>query len=189
MIATSATEAAAALALEAPRASRPRRRTTLGVGVVTAGVSGAVWWSTTLSPSALTHDLALFCHLACLVVGFGAVLAVDWVGLLWTLRRRSLTQVLEVAGHLHVPIWGGYAGLVVSGAFLEPDLGSPLTLLKLAMVVVVGWNGVLAARLLERLNQGDGVVTRGTRALAGGSVVVSQAGWWVATAIGYANAS
>ena len=157
---------------------------------MTAGVAGAVWWSTTLSPSARTHDVALFCHLACLVVGFGAVLAVDWVGLLWSLRRRSLTQVLEVARHLHAPIWGGYAGLVVSGAFLAPDLDSPVTLLKLVMVVVVGWNGVLAARLLERLQRaGEGMVTRGTRALAGASVLVSQAGWWVATAIGYANAS
>lgn len=169
---------------------RTRRRTTLGVLAVTTGVAAAVWASTTIAPSARAHELALFCHLVCLVVGFGAVLAVDWVGLLWAVRRRSLAQVLETAGHLHVPIWCGYAGLVVSGAFLEPDLGSPLTVLKLGFVLVVGWNGVLAARLLERLARvGDAVVTHGTRAAAACSVAVSQAGWWVSTAIGYANAS
>lgn len=55
--------------------------------------------------------VALFCHLTCLVVGFGAVLTVDWFSLRWLLRREPLGTVLVAARGAHLLIW---LGLVVS---------------------------------------------------------------------------
>src|SRR3712207_4448321 len=53
------------------------------------------------------HQLALFAHLAALVLGFGAVLTLDWFGLMWMLRRQTLTTRVRVAQVVHTPIWLG----------------------------------------------------------------------------------
>lgn len=153
------------------------------------GVSAAVIVSTHVSLDPTAHRVVLFAHLACVVVAFGAVLAIDWVGLLWVLRRRSLVQVLETAGHLHVPIWGGYAGLVASGALLAPDLGSPLTLTKVVLVFVIGWNGAVAARLQQHVSADPAGPGRSVLLASAGCALVSQAGWWGATVIGFSNAA
>lgn len=66
----------------------------------------AVLWTTAhVQADPILHEVALFVHLGCLIVGFGAVIAVDWMALLWVLGRRSLTEVLDLAGCVHVPIW------------------------------------------------------------------------------------
>ena len=96
---------------------------------------------------------ALFVHLASLVFGFGAVLAVDWVALLWVLRRRPLGDVLRTSRNTHLPAWLGYAGLLASGALLEPDLSSWATRVKLALVVLIGWNGLVATVMPEPLDR------------------------------------
>lgn len=156
-----------------------------GAVAVVPGVLAVVWVAAHVRTDPALHQAALFVHLACLVVGFGAVLAVDWVALMWVWRRRGLSEVLTTAAHLQVPIWLGYAGLVVSGAFLEPDPGASLTLVKLGAVVVIGWNGCLAAWLHRRLSAYRGPVGRGVLALSVASASISQAGWWGATLIGF----
>jgi hypothetical protein len=154
-----------------------------GAGIAVAGAV-CLWTATTVHPGRAVHDCALFVHLASLVVGFGAVLSVDWVALLWVLRRRRLSDVLVTAGNVHVPIWAGYSGLVLSGVLLEPSLGSPITQVKLALVLLIGWNG-LVATWLHHVLHGD--VRRRLIVVSALSATVSQLGWWGAMAIGFVN--
>lgn len=145
----------------------------------------SVWLALHASPTQQVHTCALFVHLASLVVGFGAVLAVDWAAALWLFARREFEHVLDTAATVAVPIWIGYAGLVASGLLLEPNLADPLTKLKVVLVVVIGVNGVLATWLHAAMKQSDS-----PRLLVVGSMSAgaSQAAWWGATVIGFLNA-
>lgn len=151
--------------------------------VVTLGWVAVVWSAPHIQVGPAIHRLALFCHLAALVVGFGAVLAVDWLGLQWTLRRVELTAVLRTARDVHLLIWLGLAGLVASGALLSPDTSAPLTRLKLVAVLVVALNGLYVGRLHGRLASGPArwpLLARGAAA-----ALTSQLCWWTATAVGF----
>lgn len=152
---------------------------------IAAGMAAVLWITAHVHADALLREVALFVHLGCLVVGFGAVIAVDWIALLWVLGRRSLTEVLGIAGGVHVLIWIGYAGLVLSGVLLSPDLASTLTQIKLALVLVIGLNGVLAAGLQRQLGDRHG----GRLVLLSAACAsVSQVAWWSAAVIGFLNA-
>lgn len=157
--------------------------------VVTVLVTGAVCASSVVHPRPAVHDAALFVHLACLVVGFGAVLAVDWVALLWIRHRRTFDDVLAAAHNAHTLVWAGYAGLVTSGVFLEPDLGSVATRVKIALVFLIGWNGSLAVAIHRHLESAGGHSPRGPLMLMSSlAALLSQAGWWGATVVGFVNA-
>jgi hypothetical protein len=135
------------------------------------------------------RQVALFAHLAALVLGFGAVLTLDWFGLMWMLRRQTLTTLVRVAQVVHTPIWLGLAGLTLSGVLLAPNTSAPLTVVKLLAVLVVALNGLVAAKVQERLLALDGGTP--SRRLLLTSVLVagiSQAGWWTATLVGFLNA-
>ncbi|MEU8252756.1 hypothetical protein AB0C06_00615 [Micromonospora inaquosa] len=141
----------------------------------------------TLSPGA--RMVALFCHLTCLVVGFGAVLTVDWFSLRWLLRREPLGTVLTTARGAHLLIWLGLVGLLASGAALGPDTSSGLVWVKLLAVLVVGINGLFLGRVRDRL-----VAVRGrppwSVLLPGvAAATISQIGWWTATLVGFWNAN
>ncbi len=129
---------------------------------------------------------ALFVHLASLVVGFGAVITVDWFGAQWLLRQRSLGDVLNVISGAHGLIWVGLAGLVLSGSFLDPDVEATWTRVKLVIVLVVGLNGLHAHTLRHAL---EGADTIGPSVLrrAAAAALISQAGWWTAALIGYGS--
>lgn len=158
---------------------------TASVGVA---VGAAVWMAEHVHPDHTLHQVAVFAHLASLVIGFGAVLAVDWVALLWLAQRRTLSAVLLAAGNAHVPAWLGYAGLMVSGMLLEPDLSNPLTKAKIALVVVIGWNGVAAALFHRRLSRMTTQVMPPRQLLVCAcSAAISQAGWWGAMFLGFLN--
>ncbi|MGP4001589.1 hypothetical protein [Streptomyces sp. 8N706] len=132
---------------------------------------------------------ARFLHVVALIVGLGAVLAVDWFAVLWLLGRRRLADVLQTACGLQVPIWLGLAGLVVSGLFLHPDLTSPLTLVKLGLVLAITLNGLYAHWLGQCLDRcrDDARVPRHLLVQSGVAATVSQLGWWGATLIGFLN--
>lgn len=151
---------------------------------LTGGGAGAVWTAGHLAPDAALHDAALFLHLACLVIGFGAVLTVDWVALTWIAGRCQLHDVLRQAENVHVPIWAGLVGLVLSGVMLEPNLTDPLTQAKLGLVALIGWNGLLAMWLHARLSEDPGRFHLGISVI---SASLSQLGWWGATMIGFLN--
>lgn len=133
------------------------------------------------------HAVALFAHLGSLLVGFGAVLLVDWFGLLWLARRRTLADVLRTAQGAHVPTWLGFTGLLVSGALLGPD-PTPLTTVKLLAVLAVGLNGVFAGTLLSKLSRYEDRRLPATLLIrASAATTLSQGAWWTAVVIGYLN--
>lgn len=72
-----------------------------GVVLAYTGVAAAWMLSVSLSsvirPPALLHDLAVDAHILALVLGFGAVMVVDWYGLLWLLGRRGLHESTRLA--------------------------------------------------------------------------------------------
>lgn len=140
-----------------------------------------------MHPPAAVHQVAQFAHLACVVIGFGSVLAVDWFGLRWTLSLTSLDKVLSTAGALAMPTWLGLAGLLLSGMLLEPDLSGLATQVKLVLVAgtaLVGINALATKRLFaaSEPDRPGGLVIR-AMVLA----VVSQACWWGAAVIGFMN--
>ncbi|MGH8868927.1 MAG: hypothetical protein ACRDYU_13135 [Actinomycetes bacterium] len=160
------------------------------LGGVMSGVwAAAVWVAAHLEADPALHTAALFAHLASLVVGLGAVMVVDLVGLLWLLGRRSILDVARVVDLGHLAIWVGLAGLVLSGVLLHPDLSSPLVWLKLFLVLAVGLNGLHAhaiRQLLHRLAAPTPPRGLVARVLVAG--LLSQAGWWGATLVGFLNA-
>ncbi|MFB6617638.1 hypothetical protein ACIGFK_11830 [Streptomyces sp. NPDC085524] len=153
--------------------------------VLTAGV----WCSLHVQADAAMRTAALFAHLASLVIGFGAVLSADYYGLLWATRRCTLAEVVAATSRLHVPIWAGLGGLVLSGLMLHPDIGSPLTLTKLGLVAALTLNGLQAGLLARRLEAAS--EAPGPKLLAWGGVtaLVSQVCWWGAVVIGFLNSN
>ncbi|MGW6754929.1 hypothetical protein [Streptomyces sp. NPDC055006] len=136
------------------------------------------------------HTAALFAHLASLVLGFGAVLVADYYGPLWITGRCTLNDAaLGSTVRLHVPIWTGLAGLVVSGVMLHPDLTSPLTLIKLGLVLILTLNGLQAGLLNRRTAQRASSTPLTPRLLAWGATtaLVSQVCWWGAVVIRFRN--
>ncbi|MEV0373137.1 hypothetical protein AB0I10_25490 [Streptomyces sp. NPDC050636] len=153
-----------------------------------AALAAACWVAGHLHADPPLQMAARFLHLVALVVGLGSVLAVDWFAVLWMLGRRRLADVLRTACALQVPIWLGLAGLVVTGLFLRPDLASPLTQLKLGLVLAITLNGLYAHWLGQRLDQcGEAGVPRPLRIQSGVAASVSQLGWWGASLIGFLN--
>lgn len=108
-------------------------------------------------------------------------------GLLWATGRCSLTEVISATSRLHVPIWAGLGGLVVSGLMLHPDLHSLLTQAKIALVGLLTLNGLQAGLLGRRLAEATGPVGRGLTAWGGATALLSQVCWWGAVAIGFLN--
>ncbi|WP_206310672.1 hypothetical protein [Streptomyces sp. A1547] len=151
--------------------------------VLTAGL----WFSLHVRTDQSLHTAALFVHLASLILGFGAVLSADYYGLLWTTGRCSLTEVLAATSRLHMPIWAGLGGLVASGLMLHPDLHSPLTQTKIALVGLLTLNGLQAGLLGRRLTEATEPIGRGLMAWGGATALFSQACWWGAVAIGFLN--
>ncbi|WP_457029374.1 hypothetical protein [Kitasatospora sp. P5_F3] len=153
-----------------------------------AGLTACAWISTHVHSDPTLHSAALFVHLASLVLGFGAVLVADYHGLLWMTRRCTLFETLRTTSRLHVPIWAGLAGLVVSGMMLEPDLASPLTRIKLILVLLLTVNGLQAGLLDRRMaDHSAAALTPRLLAWGAGTALLSQICWWGAVVIGFWN--
>lgn len=175
----------------APRRFRHRRRTPSSLLAIGLVIGWAVMFLAVphLHTGTGIRPFALFLHLAALVFGFGAVLSLDWFGLMWILGRQDLMGLVRAAQVAHTPIWLGLAGLTLSGVLLAPDTSAPLTVVKLLAVLVVALNGLCAAKVQDRLLALAGR-TPPRRLLLAAVVVatISQAGWWLATAVGFLNA-
>ncbi|MFI2346568.1 hypothetical protein ACH492_05800 [Streptomyces sp. NPDC019443] len=147
-----------------------------------------VWVALQLEAGPALRTAALFVHLAALILGLGTVQTIDYYGLLWLLGRRSLRQVLDFTRPLHVLVWSGLTGMVISGAVLGPDLALAATRVKLGLVLLVALNGVHAHALHRSLaEQAGGQVERRLLVRGAMSAVVSQVGWWGAVGIGFLN--
>jgi hypothetical protein len=170
-----------------PSGKGPRPLVALAVLVVVW--ADAVVVGAQLNPPRPVFQAAVLVHLAALAVGLGGVVAVDAVGLRWLRGRRPLGDVLRIGADVEMPIWLGYAGLLVSGALLAPDLSQPLMWVKLLLVLGIGVGGINAYRLrraaatypalLTRADAPPGLVRRATVA-----AVVSQLCWWGALVTG-----
>ncbi|MFI7004972.1 hypothetical protein [Streptomyces sp. NPDC050145] len=160
---------------------------TISAAAVTAclALTTCVWVSLHLHTDPALRTAALFVHLACLVLGFGAVMVTDYYGLLWISRRCTLSDALGNTARLHVPIWAGLAGLVLSGTLLHPDLNSTLTRTKLALILALTVNGLQAGRINRRMAQQP--ATPRLLAWGGATALISQICWWGAVAIGFRN--
>ncbi|MEU8524646.1 MULTISPECIES: hypothetical protein [Streptomyces] len=159
------------------------------LGVVgSAALLGACWVSGHVHADAALLTVARFLHIAALAVGMGAVLAVDWLAVLWMRGLRSLPEVLNTARGLQVPIWGGLAGLLVTGLFLRPNLESSLTVVKVGLVLAITLNGLYAHWLGQRLAPyKSGPVPRSLLVQSAAAAALSQTGWWGAALIGFLN--
>lgn len=173
-----------------PASRRFRHRRRLAIVMPVAALA-ALWAAMFLTVPLVQVDadlrtVALFAHLAALVLGFGGVLTLDWFGLMWMLRRQTLTALVRVAQVVQTPIWLGLAGLTLSGMFLSPNTAEPLVVVKLLAVLVVALNGLAAARVHERLLALGERAPTPTLLVASLLVAgVSQAGWWTATLVGF----
>jgi hypothetical protein len=137
---------------------------------------------------------AVIVHVLSLVIAFGAVVVIDWHGLLWLTGTRGLRELTRLAAAAGPLIWMGLAGLLASGAFLEPDMSSPTTWTKLTLVLAVGLNGALTSTINRSLSDlpratGLSVLPPGLRARLVTATVVSQLGWWGAIIIGFSTAA
>ena len=170
---------------------RPPRRRPAYVPVLAIVVGWAVMFLAAphVHAGADVRRIALFVHLAALVLGFGAVLTLDWSGLMWVLRRHDLVTLVRIAQVVHTPVWLGLGGLTLSGMLLGPDTTAPLTVLKLFAVLAVAVNGLGAAVVQRRLLALDGRTPPVPLLLTAVLVAtISQAGWWTATVVGFVNA-
>jgi hypothetical protein len=129
-------------------------------------------------PSAAVHDVALLVHLGSVVLALGAVLMVDWFGLLWLAGRRTFADVLRTAHGAHVPTWLGFAGLLASGVLLGMPAGP-----KTFAVLVAGVNGVYAGALLRELSR-HAVPPRPLVIRSAVTTLISQCAWWTAVVLG-----
>lgn len=167
------------------RSPRSRSRTAAAVVAVALGWLLVVWAAPKIQVGPGLAELARFGHLAALVVGFGAVLTVEWFGLMWLLRRRPLSAVVQVAQGAHTPIWLGLAGLALTGMVLAPEQLTMPGTLKLGVVLVVALNGVYAARVQRLLSASAPTPPRQVLTRVGITAMVSQLGWWTAVIIGF----
>lgn len=140
------------------------------------------------------HRFGLAVHILALVLSFGTILVVDWLGLLWLLGKVEMHESGKLEAAAKPLIWGGLALLLASGALIDPDLTSPATAVKLACVLVLMINGLSIAPAMHRLLASPpqtrfGELTRALRLRLMVALSISQACWWTAVLIGLINST
>ncbi|MFC8040541.1 hypothetical protein ACFUOZ_14420 [Paenarthrobacter sp. NPDC057355] len=138
--------------------------------------------------------VGLAAHILSLVVAFGAILVVDWLGTLWLFGKTPLQVAATLESAARPLIWGGLALLLLSGALIRPDPGSALTWVKLVCILILMLNGVFmhpVLRQLFTLAPGTRYVDLGRRLKIRLMVTagISQACWWTAVLIGLVNST
>ena len=106
----------------------------------------------------LPFYIFLFLHLTFLIVGFGAVLVIDFLGIVWIRGKISKRIFAHVTRYTRKLIWLGWIGLVCSGVGLIILKGyiDNLTKLKLFFVLMIGVNGVILGSIQKSLDKADG---------------------------------
>ncbi len=154
-----------------------------------AVLCAAIWISTDLHPDPALHNAALFVHLASLVLGFGAVLVADYLIAVWLVGRSTFAEAVSGVDRLHLLVWTGLIGMVVSGALLEPNLATVLTRAKLVLVLLLTLNGLQAMILNKRMKASTDALSARLFAWGAVTTVVSQGCWWGAMWIGFWTAT
>lgn len=140
------------------------------------------------------HRVALAGHILALVLSFGAIIVVDWVGFLWLLRRRDINDTRRLESAAQPLIWAGLSALLVTGSLIDPDLGNPMTQFKLGCVLFLMLNGIALAPTMRKLH----ALPPGTlfSAMAAPlrkhllvALCISQGCWWGAVLVGLINST
>ena len=189
----STVESVAESAVESVVESVVRPRAWRGHVLVTALWAAVLAGSTRVDLGHAAFTVAVAVHVVGLVIGLGAVLLVDWYGLVWMAGLRTLSECLRLAQAAHPLIWFGMGLLLVSGVGLAPDLGSPLAWAKQVLVLVLLNNGVALRAQSRRLRSVSaarrlGELPRAVRAQLIAAVAVSQVAWWGAAVVGFVTA-
>lgn len=150
----------------------------------------AIGASTRLHAPPAVTNVAVAVHVIGLVLALGPMVLMDWYALVWVSGLRGFRDVVRLTEASHPVIWLGTGLLLLSGALLQPDLGRPLTLVKLGLVLVIVNNGVgvrALGRRLRRLGTPRSLadIPRRLRAPMLTVFLVSQASWWSAAVIGF----
>ncbi|GAA2127573.1 hypothetical protein GCM10009825_05800 [Arthrobacter humicola] len=179
------------------RRHRESERSTRRLVVVLCAAAAAAWLlsvtlSTAVHVDTFAHNVAVVLHVLSLVVAFGAIILVDWHGFLWLIGRRKLAEIIRLDGAATPLIWGGLAGMLATGVFLNPHLTNPMTDVKLAAVLALSLNGIMLIPLMRRLarmptDASFADLTVGQRIHMMLCLVISQACWWTAIIIGFIN--
>lgn len=166
--------------------------TLVRLGLVLGALTASMALSQVIEVPRSVYLTATAAHVVALMAAFGAVLVIDWYGVLWVLGSRRLSDSLSVSAAVDPVIWIGLSGVLATGALLQPDLSSDLTRIKMGAVALVMINGVLAGRLRRHLraqpadvqiwNLPPRLLTRLMMA-----TMCSQLGWWSAIVIGFIN--
>ncbi|MEO7069700.1 MAG: hypothetical protein ABI131_04325 [Nostocoides sp.] len=162
-----------------------------------AHVVVTVLWAASVAASTAIHAptgllrLAIGLHVVGVVVALGPIILMDWYALVWISGLRRFHDVIRLAEAAHPVIWLGTGLLLVTGAFLAPNLHSPLSWLKLAAVLVLLHNGVTVRELGRRLIRLRGPksphdIHSTLRWPMLSLFAVSQLCWWTAVVIGLA---
>ncbi len=181
-----------------PSISGPAGKPTLKLVLLGLGCSAA-WLASVLiggylDPGPAIHRIALAAHILALVLSFGAILVLDWVGLLWLLGRRDVHDTHRLDSAAQPLIWGGLAILLTSGALLHPELSSPPTQIKLVSILVLMLNGLVlnqTMKQLHRLPPGTmfTAMAAGLRARLLAALCISQTCWWTSVLVGLLNST
>jgi hypothetical protein len=140
------------------------------------------------------HRIGLAVHILALVLSFGTILVVDWLGVLWLLGKVEIHTPGRLEAAAKPLIWGGLSLLLASGALIHPDLANPVTVVKLVCVLVLMLNGLGIAPAMHRLlalpaHTRFTELTRRLRVRLMTALTVSQACWWTAVLIGLVNST
>lgn len=142
----------------------------------------------TLGPTA--RRIAVIAHALSFVVGFGAVLAVMLCGLRVMLGKLTFAEAARTAVVVDPGIWLGFLLMVISGAFLNPDLQSYWVRAKLLLAFIACVNGILALPSMKTLlalpsRGGLEVVPLPLRVQLLTQTSISQLSWWAMVFISY----
>jgi hypothetical protein len=164
------------------------------------GVFWTAVWTASVSVGHLVdsgpdlHRIGLAAHILALVLSFGTILVVDWLGLLWLLGKVQMHESGKLEAAAKPLIWGGLALLLVSGALIHPDLGNTATVIKLVCVLVLILNGLGIAPAMHQLmalppHTRFGELGRRLRMRLLIALTISQSCWWTAVLIGLVNST
>ena len=177
-----------------PFSRRQRRRLVLLGMLCTAGWLASLLVGHYVDSGPELHRIGLAVHILALVLSFGTILVVDWLGLLWLLGKVEMHASGKLEAAAKPLIWGGLSLLLVSGALIHPDLTSAVTVVKLACVLVLMLNGLTIAPAMHRLlalpaQTRFSELARRLRLRLLVALTVSQACWWTAVLIGLINST
>jgi hypothetical protein len=180
-----------------PKAPDSRRQT---VRLVLLGVLCTVGWLASVLVGHFVdcgpelHRLGLAVHILALVLSFGTILVVDWLGLLWLMGKVHMHESPKLEAAAKPLIWGGLALLLASGALIQPDLTNPVTAVKLGCVLILMLNGLSIAPMMHKLfalppETRFGELAHRLRLRLLIALSISQACWWTAALIGLVNST